>query len=70
MVALVSKKKEFVYLVQSVSSERNVNSLLVGYFISVSVSFNKLNKLIKENKFAVSIFLGLFIVSSFLLKGF
>jgi len=70
VVALVSKKKEFVYLVQSVSSERNVNSLLVGYFISVSVSFNKLNKLIKENKFAVSIFLGLFIVSSFLLKGF
>lgn len=70
MVVLVSKKKDFVYLVQSVSTEKTVNSVIAEYFASLSVSFESVNDFVKENKFACSVLLALFIVSSFLLRGF
>lgn len=66
----MSKKKEFVYVVQSMQTDNSVNSLLVNYFSLLSNSFEMANDFVKENKFAFSILLAGFIVSSFLLKGF
>jgi len=66
----VSRKEKYVYLVQNVSSETKFSSFSKNYFSELSVSVEQLDNFVKTNKFTVSICLALFIVGSFLLKGF
>jgi hypothetical protein len=68
VIVLVSKKKEFVYLVQSVPNQNKFN-FLQNYFAEQTFLPNKVDSFIKENKFFVSICLGLFIVGLFLIRS-